>query len=221
MKCSSLCCEASAIKGDQGGAYVTGGLYGTTGDFRLKTYFDGAMCTGTVTTEFCTGTVSNLHPTGLQDAWVAKIGPTRTSSNDLVFGLVWIKAMGGSNAESTTAITHDDANGVVFITGDSKSKSMNYDGAQIMVVDPLDGMSPLTQDDTVGFVMQVDSNNGTARWQVTGPFITLTQKHLFYNRTAGGPHSTLQPCFKTKGFSPHVSMSMSGRPYTPRVYRPE
>ena len=57
-----------------------------------------------------TGSVTNLDASGLRDTWVAKIGPS-SSGGSAAFGVAWIKALGGSSAESTTAIVHDAANG--------------------------------------------------------------------------------------------------------------
>ena len=71
------------------------------------------------------------------------------SSDGSGFGVAWIKALGGSSAESATAITHDAANGAVFLTGDTTSKSLRYDGEQVMYVDPLAANSTLTQDAAV------------------------------------------------------------------------
>lgn len=55
-----------------------------------------------------------------------------------------------------------------YSTGDTTSKTLKYDGAQIMYVTPLDAFSPLTQDAVVGFVLRLDGADGAARWSAHG-----------------------------------------------------
>jgi hypothetical protein len=72
------CGACHYVEGEHGGAYVAGNLYGAAGDYHLVTYFQGrAACTppfAATSSAFCSGSVPNLDPSGLRDAWVAKVG---------------------------------------------------------------------------------------------------------------------------------------------------
>jgi hypothetical protein len=69
-------CTARYVKGTQGGAFVTGQLYGVTGDYRLVTYFEGATCTAgamsyDATSALCTVGLYKLNSVDrqLESAW--------------------------------------------------------------------------------------------------------------------------------------------------------
>lgn len=50
--------------------------------------------------------------------------------------------------------------------GDTSSKDLKYDGAQVMSTHHLvDPFSPLTQDPVVGFVLRLDGADGAAQWR--------------------------------------------------------
>lgn len=68
--------RASALQGDRGGAYATGVVYGTTGDYKLVTFIADGGCEASGSfNSFCSGNIPGLH--GQRDAWVAKVAPRR------------------------------------------------------------------------------------------------------------------------------------------------
>jgi hypothetical protein len=92
-------------KVDECESLAYGQIFGTSGDYRLVTFFADGGCDAAGTyNSFCAGPIDFLH--GHRDAWVAKVSLRPDTTTQLT--VAWVTAVGGTASDVITDIVHDE-----------------------------------------------------------------------------------------------------------------